>query len=422
MASAATKTPDGGSNVDVVRVGTGGGKPGFALPPELAKVARSLLEPLTNQMTDVIQDRISPFRNRHREDLQVILDEPIRAGITSFIEILESGPGRRSDIETMFQEIGRQEALHGNSLENLRGIMLIAARSSWNVIHRRCRDLKVPDGILGRLGDLLFAHIDNIERQISIGYLGAQSELRQDAARWRGPLIAALLSGTPTPNLDELAASTGWRLPDAVQVIAVRTPRGVEVPDLTGLPDTALVQVDQPITTVITAANHAQGVLARVATTFPGMPVAVSWSVDVRDTADGARWAARALDLQELGVLPAEPVVQCSDHVATLWLHAEPLLRQLVIERHLAPLMKEPDRSRQVLSETLLLYLETHGSAPALAEQLDVHPQTVRYRLRRLRVMFGDLIDSPESLTMLLALRSSIALWRAGHLEERAGA
>jgi len=383
-------------------------------------VARSLLDPLTNQMTGVIQDRISPFRNRHREDLLVLLEEPIRAGITSFIEILETGPGRRADIEAMFQEIGRQEALHGNSLENLRGIMLIAARSSWQVIHRRCRELQVPDGILGRLGDLLFAHIDNIERQISIGYLGAQSELRQDAARWRGPLISALLSGAPTPDLDELAASTGWRLPSAVQVIAVRTPRAAEVPDLAGLPDTALVHVDEPFTTVITADSHAQGVLARVMSTFAGLPVAVSWSVGVRDTADGARWAARALDLQELGVLPAEPVIQCSDHVATLWLHAEPLLRELVMERQLAPLMKEPDRSRQVLSETLLLYLETHGSAPALAEQLDVHPQTVRYRLRRLRVMFGDLIDSPESLTLLLALRSSLALWRAGHQEERA--
>ncbi|WP_188111372.1 helix-turn-helix domain-containing protein [Nocardioides antri] len=396
-------------------LGQRSGSGAFALPPEIARVARSLTEPLTDQMTGVIQDRISPFRNRHREDLLAILQEPIRAGITSFIEILENGPGRRPDIEALFQDVGRQEALHGNSLENLRAIMLIAARSSWHVIHRRCRELQVPDGVLGRLGDLLFAHIDNLERQISIGYLGAQSELQQDAARWRGPLIAALLSGAQSANLEELAASTGWRLPQSVQVIAVGTPAGADLPDVAGLPDTALVQVDQPVTTVITAASHAQGVLTRVRAAFAGLPVAVSWSVSVHDTADGARWASRALELRELGVLPADPVLQCSDHVATLWLHAEPLLRQLVIERHLAPLMREPERSRQVLSETLLLYLETHGSAPALAEQLDVHPQTVRYRLRRLREMFGDLIDSSESLTLLLALRSSLALWRAGH-------
>lgn len=418
MTMTAAAAADFEARVEVVRVGTSAGKPGFALPPEIARVARSLLEPLANQMTGVIQDRISPFRNRHREDLLAILDEPIRVGITSFIEILESGQGRRSDVETIFQEVGRQEALHGNSLENLRGIMLIALRSSWQVIHRRCRELQVPDGVLGRLGDLLFTHIDNLERQITIGYLGAQSEIQQDAARWRGPLIAALLSGAGTADLEELAASTGWRLPSAVQVIAIRTPRGAEVPELTGLPDTALVHVDHPVTTVVTSASHAQGILARVVTTFPDMAVAVSWSVDVRATADGARWATRALELRELGVLPGEPITQCSDHVATLWLHAEPLLRQLVVERHLAPLMKEPTRSRQVLSETLLLYLETHGSAPALAEHLDVHPQTVRYRLRRLRAMFGDLIDSPDSLIMLLALRSSLALWQAGHPED----
>jgi hypothetical protein len=393
------------------------GRSAFALPPEIAQVARALVEPLSDRMEEMIRDRVTPFRDRQRVDLDAILNVPIKVGITSFIDILENGPGRRPDVEEAFQEIGRQEALHGNSLENLRSIMLIAARTSWQTIHRRCRELQVPDGVLGRIGDLLFAHIDNLERQISIGHLGTQSELRQSAASWRGPLIAALLSGNRTANLDELAASTGWKLPASVQVIAVHTPADADLPDPASLPDTALVHVDHPVTAVIASADHAAGVLARVTAAFGDAPVAVSWPVAAKDTPAGFRWARRALDLCELGVLPQAPVIQCSDHVATLWLHAEPLLRQLVIQRHLAPLMSEPGRSRQVLSETLLLYLETHGSAPALAEQLGVHPQTVRYRLRRLREMFGERIDSPESLTMLLALRSSLALWRAGHTE-----
>ncbi|KAA1419354.1 PucR family transcriptional regulator [Nocardioides humilatus] len=383
-----------------------------SMPPEIARVARTLTGPLTDLMTEVIQERVVPFRNRQRDDLLPVLREPIRAGITSYIDILETGPGRRADVEERFQEVGRQEALHGNGLENLRAIMLIAARSSWQVIHRRCRELQVPDGILGRLGDLLFAHIDNLERQITIGYLRTQSELRQDTARWRGPLLTALLSDTRTDDLDELAAATGWRLPSTVRVITVRTPSGFDLPDGSGIPDTALVQVDHPVTTVIAAESHAEGILGRVLATFAGLPVAISWAVPVRDAADGARWASRALDLHDRGVLGCQPVIECSEHVATLWLHAEPLLRERVVDHHLAPLMTEPPRSRQVLCETLLLYLETHGSAPALAAHLDVHPQTVRYRLRRLREMFGDVMDSPDALTLLLALRSSPGLWR----------
>lgn len=401
----------------VVRGAAPPGRTAFALPPQIAEVARTLIEPLSDRMAADVRDRVTPFRDRHRADLDDVLNEPIRLGITSFVDVLEHGPGRRAEIEATFQEIGRQEALHGNSLENLRSIMLIAARTSWQAIHRRCRELQVPDGVLGRIGDLLFAHIDNLERQISIGHLAMQSELRQTAARWRGPLVAALLAGERAARLEELAAPTGWPLPSSVQVIAVRTPHGADGTDPSALPEVALTQVGRPISVVVTPADHASSVLARIPAAFGHEPVALSWPVAPSNTPDGVRWARRALELSELGVLPPRLVIDCADHVSTLWLHAEPLLRQLVVQRQLAPLMREPARSRKVLSETLLLYLETRGSAPALAERLGVHPQTVRYRLRRLRLMFGDRIDAPESLTMLLALRSSMALWDAGVVE-----
>ena len=58
-------------------------------------------------------------------------------------------------------------------------------------------------------------------------------------------------------------------------------------------------------------------------------------------------------------------------------------------------------------SETLLAWLEQQGSAPAVARALHVHPQTVRYRLARLREALGDQLDDPQArFELQLALRA----------------
>ncbi|HEY8581292.1 MAG TPA: helix-turn-helix domain-containing protein, partial [Capillimicrobium sp.] len=62
---------------------------------------------------------------------------------------------------------------------------------------------------------------------------------------------------------------------------------------------------------------------------------------------------------------------------------------------------------RDRLAETLRAWLELQGSAPAVAARLHVHPQTVRYRLARLREELGDALDDPAArFELLLALRA----------------
>ncbi|MBL3688138.1 PucR family transcriptional regulator [Leucobacter zeae] len=56
--------------------------------------------------------------------------------------------------------------------------------------------------------------------------------------------------------------------------------------------------------------------------------------------------------------------------------------------------------------ETLLAWLEERGSAPRVAERLNVHEQTVRYRIRQVRTRLGvDLSDADRILALWLQLR-----------------
>ena len=52
--------------------------------------------------------------------------------------------------------------------------------------------------------------------------------------------------------------------------------------------------------------------------------------------------------------------------------------------------------SRERLRATLLAWLRRQANITKTAGDLDVHPQTVRYRLARLRERFGAELDSPD--------------------------
>ncbi|HTW12992.1 MAG TPA: helix-turn-helix domain-containing protein, partial [Solirubrobacteraceae bacterium] len=58
------------------------------------------------------------------------------------------------------------------------------------------------------------------------------------------------------------------------------------------------------------------------------------------------------------------------------------------------------------LTETLAAWLAEQGRLGAVAQRLKIHPQTARYRLARLRELFGDQLDDADGRFWLeLALR-----------------
>jgi PucR C-terminal helix-turn-helix domain len=61
-----------------------------------------------------------------------------------------------------------------------------------------------------------------------------------------------------------------------------------------------------------------------------------------------------------------------------------------------------PDSTRDRLSETLRSWLMNMGNRTAVAVELHVHPQTVRYQLGRPRELFGPAQEGPTTRAALL--------------------
>jgi DNA-binding PucR family transcriptional regulator len=99
-------------------------------------------------------------------------------------------------------------------------------------------------------------------------------------------------------------------------------------------------------------------------------------------------------------------LIVADDNLAQLLLAADPGLAADLAQTRLAPLAELADGPRARLTETLAAWLDRPGQVQAVAATLGVHPQTVRYRVRQLRDLFGERLEDPDArFELALALR-----------------
>lgn len=83
----------------------------------------------------------------------------------------------------------------------------------------------------------------------------------------------------------------------------------------------------------------------------------------------------------------------------------EPGLAEDFASSLLGPLDELPDDQRERSRETLVAWVRHGGRAPAMAAALHLHAQSVRYRVRRLVELLGDLEDPDRRFEVELATR-----------------
>jgi hypothetical protein len=101
-------------------------------------------------------------------------------------------------------------------------------------------------------------------------------------------------------------------------------------------------------------------------------------------------------------------LVVADEHLPALLLAAAPGIAADLARSRLAPLEGLAEGPRERLVATLRAWLDRPGQVQAIAGDLDVHPQTVRYRLKQLRELFGERLDDPDArFELSLALRAA---------------
>lgn len=361
---------------------------------QVAAVERELPR-IAVQCVDTIVSEVPAYRAALRGDMRAMIEQAVQLALAGFLRL---AAGRRAgDPSTPIEqslagayELGRGEAKSGRRMDALLAAYRVGARTAWREMSSLPAVQKAAASDVAHFAGLVFAYIDELSASSVTGHV---DELT-DETNLRGRLANALLAERDPATIESLAAETGWPLPDALTVVLVaptrlstllaRLPEGwLRATDDPGRHGLTVFLVPGPRSRLIKALDDRR---AYVGCTRPWTQVTTSYGR-----------AARAVELDALGAFAAvEGPVDTDAHLAELVLHSDPGALADLQTRVLAPLEPENEASRERLAETLRSWLLHQGRRDAVAAELHVHPQTVRYRMTRVRELFGESLDDPS--------------------------
>ncbi len=362
-------------------------------------------------MIDAIRERVPAYHRPLRGRFGAGIRQGVEVALSQFADLVADPELDRSDLDAVYRGLGAGEYGERRSLDALLAAYRLGARVAW----RRVSELAIEAGYdrhtLARLAEAVFAYIDEVSALSAEGYAQAQSAAAGQAERLRTRLAELMLNPATNPDaIGAAAAEAGWDPPARVAALAWNG----DAPGLRGrLP--ASTPVVEPtdgggVGVAFIADPGGPGLLARLRRGAGGLPLVLGPAVAPAAAATSAARARDVLALIDSGVIEARGLTLADDHLGPLIAHADaPALAELA-RRRLAPLDDETPASRRRLMKTLRSWLDHQGEVARIAADLHVHPQTVRYRLTRLRALFGTALELPaERFELALALRATVS-------------
>jgi hypothetical protein len=385
----------------------------LSIPAPVADEMREELPAVAEQTVAAIVVEVPSYADAFSGEMGRTIENAVQLALGGFLQLAsEGGDG---DASTPIQPaldaayaLGRGEARSGRSMDALLGAYRVGARVSW----RHLADSGVRAGLsaeqLAHFAELVFAYIDQLSAASVAGHSDELATTGRVRERYRERLANVLLSRASQQDKGTAAERADWALPRTLTAVIVpearvrtalgaldaRTLRSTEevpgpaasgelvallVPDAEGRSRPALMR----------SLREAEAVVG------PARP----W-----DEVDSSY--ARALRARQLGLAAGgDGPLDTEERLPELVLRAdEPALADLRAQA-LAPLADLTDSAREKLTETLRSWLLHQGRRDAVAAELFVHPQTVRYRMTQLRELYGARLEEPTTvLALVLAL------------------
>ena len=385
-------------------------EPWHALPPVLADA----IEPELPEATEEILATIALEVPEYARPLEGAFGVAIRTGVSEalrqFVELIRDPAAGRDSGRDVYVGLGRAEFREGRTLDSLQSAYRVGARVAWRRVSAVARRAKVDPEQLGLLAEAIFAYIDELSADSVEGYAQAQREQEGERQRRRRELLALLLRDPPAadPEIRSAAQAAGWRLARSAAPLAVaegdlaRVGRRLSADALVATVGGVGCALVPGATRGAELERATRDVTAALGPTVPRAELGEAWSI-----------ASAALRAVEAGAIESDGLLVADEHLPEVLLFESGGLAERLAQRRLAQLDDLTPAGRARMEETALAFVQHGGNAAAMARALHLHPQTIRYRLNRLRELFGDELNDPDARFELeLALRSRSAAAR----------
>lgn len=383
-------------------------QPWRGLPTEVA----DLIEPELPAITEEILATIARDVPEYERPLEGRFGHGIRTGVNQallqFVALIRDPDAGRGPGREVYVELGRGEQRVGRTLDSLQAAYRIGARVAWRRIAEAGQRANLEPEPLTLLADAIFAYIDELSADSVEGYAEAQAAVEDLRRRRRQELVSLLLRDPPPTAADVNAAAqaAAWKVP---RQLAIAACSDEELGSIAGrLPVDFLVTVVEGGGCIVVPDPEGPGRRKQLDRLGAKATLALGSTVEPVDAGRSWELAAALLRTAAAGSIEGNGLLVAEDHLLELLLAANPTITSLLVARSLAPLQDLTPRAKERMRETALAYVRHHGNAVAMAAELHLHPQTARYRLTRLRELFGEALDDPDArLELELALRAS---------------
>lgn len=373
------------------------------------------LPKLVDRVVQRILAEIEFCRDRDVVSLEDLRDS-VRSNLESMVGQLTTD--RPPDLSAP-RATGRRRAEQGTPLADILHAYRVGFTELWEaIVDEARRSAQAPPETLVDAASGVWWLIGEYTQELTVAYREAAAELLLAGARERSALVEALFTGG-IPDRDTLwEAAKLLRLPwEGVFVVVA-----AEAPGLAqeGLPDVEALlaargigsawRLHLDIQTGVVSLRHHDALPVLLELLGGGVRARAGVSPSYHSLGD----TPRALHYARLvlGSLPAgvPAVAQFEETPLRVLAAAAPDAAGALVRAVLGPVLDLPAQDRSTLLSTLQAWFDAGGSAVETGRRVYCHPNTVRYRLRRLQEHTGRSLDDPRAVAELLAALDALSL------------
>jgi hypothetical protein len=375
-----------------------------ALAPALLGRLPRLLDEVRRQLAAEWPDYAEFLAEEHAEVAEAA--KGFMRWLVEFAEVyLSEPPGdlipTPSTPVALFEEIGRVQWREGRELSTLLSAYQVGARVAWHHVSSIALEVGITRASLAALAEAVFAYVDELSSASARGFVMEQSEAAVTRERLRDDLVELLLSDrSDSAAVRAAAIRAGWPLPSEVAVILIEPDNPVAEAMLARFDSFGLIFRRQQLLGAIIPDPARPGRRPRLAAALRGSGAVIGHPVPLEQLPASIEIVEIANRLRRTGTLTDDPVF-VAEHLDAIIVHRDARLLDALRRQCLAPLSELAPAVRQRLSDTLAAWLRHLGDRQAVAAELHIHPQTVRYRMSQLHELFGSALDDPAGRTRL---------------------
>ena len=381
----------------------------LALDEHLATTLRELLPTVAEETVAAVIVEVPGYTDALTGRMGDNIAEAVQVALGGFLKLASRSHG--SDPRTPLgpaldaaYQLGRGEARSGRSMDALLAAYRVGARVAWREMASAAASADMPVATMAKFAELVFAYIDELSAASVAGHTDELSTTGRVRERYLERLSQHLLEGASAEVLTAAAERADWPVPRTLTAVLVPVAhaRGV----LSGLdPGTlqpresvpGLDDVEETLLLLVRDMEHGERQqLLRILGSRPAVVGPARPWMQVRAS------HLRALRALHLGLGDGTSPVDTDEHLAELVLGADEQALDDLRTRALAPLERLRPATARRLEATLRSWLLHQGRRDAVAADLFVHAQTVRYRMGQVRELFGEQLNDPQAVLELM--------------------